>query len=109
MSRVWSIIGGTLGILSALGCGTRIIEESKSVTSGGALPTIQERLSQRVVIGTVVVKDGAQYVVRETEGGIERTVHVDQRTKLDPVTSGEMVRIYITDEGHATTLQRVID
>jgi hypothetical protein len=108
MSTVWSIIVGTLGIVSALGCGTRMIQETKSVTSGGALPTIQERLSERVVTGTLIAKDGTQYVVREIGGG-ERRVHVDQRTKLDPVTSGEMVRIYITDEGHATTLQRVID
>jgi hypothetical protein len=103
------MIGGTLGILSAFGCGTWMTEETKSVTSGGAFPTIQERLSQRVVTRTLVATDGTQYVVRVTAGGGERTVHVDQRTKLDPVTSGEMVRIYITDEGHATTLQRVID
>ncbi len=109
MNTVWSIIGGTLCILSALGCGTRMTEETKSVESGRALPTIHEHLSQRVVTGTLVTKDGTQYVVRETKGGAERTVHVDQRTKLDPVTSGEMVRIYITDEGHATTLQRLIE
>ena len=99
------IIVGTLMLLSALGCGMRM---TNAVESGRALPTNQERLSQRVVTGTLITKDGNEYVVRE-EGGVERTVHVDQRTKLDPVAAGEIVRIYITNDGHATTLQRVID
>ncbi len=109
MSTVWSIIGGTLVVLSALGCGTGMTEVTKSVESGRALPTIQERLSQRVVTGTLVTMDGNQYVGMECEGGVERAVHIDQRTKLDPVTAGETLRIYITDEGHATTLQRITD
>ena len=108
MHTVWSIIGAVL-VCGALGCGTRTPEVERSVESGKALPTIQERLSQRVVTGTLITKDGHEYVVREGEGGLERRVHVDQRTKLDSVTAGETVRIYITEEGHATTVQRVTD
>jgi hypothetical protein len=107
VNSVRSIIGGTLVLLSVLGCGMRASDGAKSADTGKVLPTIQERLSQRVVTGTLIKQDGSEYVVREAEGAVERTVHIDQRTKLDPVTAGETVRIYITEDGRATTLQRI--
>jgi hypothetical protein len=107
VSSMRSIIGGGLILLSALGCGTRTSDGARSAETGMVLPTIQERLSQRVVTGTLVRQNGSEYVVREAEGSVERTVRVDQRTKLDPVTAGETVRIYITEDGRATTLQRI--
>jgi hypothetical protein len=33
-------------------------------------------------------------------------IHVDKSTKLDPVKPGDMVKAYVTDQGHTTTLQR---
>jgi hypothetical protein len=107
VNSVRSIIGGTLVLLSILGCSTQASDGGRSADTGKVLPTIQERLSQRVVTGTLVRQNGSEYVVREAEGSVERTVRVDQRTKLDPVTAGETVRIYITEDGRATTLQRI--
>ena len=109
MNSARSIIGGALILLSTLGCGETANNGTRSVETGRVLPSIQERLTQRVINGTLIKKNGPEYVVKDAEGGVERMVHVDQQTNLDPVMTGETVRIYLTDEGHATTLQRITE
>jgi hypothetical protein len=49
--------------------------------------------------------DGEYYWVKHTDGK-EVKLHVDASTKLDKVVKGYRVKAYITDQGHATTLQR---
>ena len=109
MKVVRCLVGITLIMLMGSGCGTRAIEFQRPVESGKALPTIQERLTERVLTGTSITKNGNEYVVRDADAELERTVLVDQRTKLDAVATGETVRIYMTDEGQATTVQRVTE
>ena len=50
--------------------------------------------------------DGEFYQIRNTDGELVK-VHVDKSTKLDKVVEGDMVKAYVTDKGHVTTLQRV--
>lgn len=106
MRKMQNLTGATLVLLSTLGCGARA-SDGGSAEIHTVLPSIQERLSQRVINGTLIQTNGREYLVRDVEGGVERTVQVDQRTKLDPVATGETVRIYITDDNHATTVQRI--
>lgn len=36
----------------------------------------------------------------------EHIIHVDKSTKSDSVRPGDLVKAYVTDQGHTTTLQR---
>jgi hypothetical protein len=109
MKVVWGIFGSMLVMLMGSSCGTRTMEFQRPVESGRVLPTIQERLTERVLTGTLITKNGNEFVVRDVDADLERTVLVDQRIKLDAVATGETVRIYMTDEGQATTVQRVTE
>ena len=71
-----------------------------------ATPSIGERLTKDAVKGTLMKMDGEYYQIRNTDGELVR-VHVDKSTKLDKVVEGDMVKAYVTDKGHVTTLQRV--
>jgi hypothetical protein len=44
-------------------------------------------------------------VIKDDDGKQHR-VHVDKSTKLDKVVTGDLVKAYVTDQGHVTTLQR---
>lgn len=70
-----------------------------------AKPSIGERLTKDAVTGTLMRKDGEYYVIKNDDGEQVR-VHVDKSTKLDKVVEGDKVKAYMTDQGHATTLQR---
>jgi hypothetical protein len=105
MHTVWCFTGGLLVILSALGCGSR----TTSVDSGRVLPTIYERPRDQVVTGTLITKDRSDFVVRETVSDLQRTVYVDQRTQQDGMTTGETVRIYLTEDSHITMVQRITE
>ena len=48
-----------------------------------------------------------EYFVIEAEDGDQFIVHVDQRTRLEPVKTGDTVKAYITGTGLVETLQRV--
>jgi exosome complex RNA-binding protein Csl4 len=48
---------------------------------------------------------GEQYYIKDDEG-LEQKIHVDKSTKLDTVKVGDLVKAYVTDQGHTTTLQR---
>ena len=70
-----------------------------------ATPTIKERLTKDAVTGTLLSHDGEYYVIKDDDGKQHR-VHVDKSTKLDKVVEGDMVKAYVNDQGHVTTLQR---
>lgn len=71
-----------------------------------ATPTLGERITKDTVKGTLMKMEGEFYQIRNTDGELVR-VHVDKSTKLDKVVEGDMVKAYVTDKGHVTTLQRI--
>jgi hypothetical protein len=70
-----------------------------------ASPTIKERITKDTVKGTLMRTDGEYYWIKDSDGK-ETKIHVDKSTKMDKVVVGDMVKAYITDQGHTTTLQR---
>jgi hypothetical protein len=48
---------------------------------------------------------GEYYSIKDNDGK-EHKIHVDKSTKLDSVRPGDLVKAYVTDQGHTTTLQR---
>jgi hypothetical protein len=71
-----------------------------------AKPAMSERMSNEAVKGQLIRMDGDYLWIRE-DGGKEVRVHVDDRTKMDKVVPGDKVKAYITESGHATTVQRL--
>ena len=73
-----------------------------------ASPTLGERIKQNSVTGKV--QDiGTKYVsIRESDGETRR-VRVDDQTKMDRVAVGDQVKAYVSEDGYATTIQRVSD
>ncbi len=71
-----------------------------------ASPTLKERLTKDTIKGTLMKMEGEYYYIKDTDG-IEQRIHVDRSTKLDKVLPGDMVKAYVTDRGHTTTLERV--
>jgi hypothetical protein len=71
-----------------------------------AQPDLKERLMKDAVKGTLMQMNGEHYVIKD-DNGKEVQVHVDTSTKMDKVVKGDRVKAYITEKGHATTLQRV--
>ena len=71
-----------------------------------AQPDLKERLMKDAVKGTLMQMNGEHYVIKD-DNGKEVRIHVDTSTKMDKVVKGDRVKAYITEKGHATTLQRV--
>jgi hypothetical protein len=73
-----------------------------------ATPTVSERISKDSIKGRV--NDiGVKYVsIRDTDGE-SRRVRVDDNTKMDQVAVGDQVKAYVTEDGYASTIQRVIE
>lgn len=76
------------------------------MTHKEAKPDLKERLTKDAVKGTLMQMNGEHYVIKDDDGK-EVRVHVDNSTKLDKVLKGDRVKAYITEKGHATTLQRL--
>ncbi len=70
-----------------------------------ASPTIKERITKDTVKGTLMKVEGEYYYIKDNDGK-QTKVHVDKSTKMDKVVVGDMVKAYVTDKGHTTTLQR---
>ena len=96
---------GLLSMLVLLGSGLGVTYAADSLAEKEATPTIKERLTKDAVTGILMKKEGEFYYVRDSDGMVHR-IHVDKSTKLDPVRPGDMVKAYVTDQGHTTTLQR---
>ncbi|MEO8338138.1 MAG: hypothetical protein ABI604_00295 [Nitrospirota bacterium] len=97
----------TLSILTvvALGFGAGIVGAADPMSDKEATPTLGERLTKDTIKGTLMQMDGEYYSIKDTDGK-ESKIHIDKSTKLDKVVVGDKVKAYITDRGHATTLQR---
>src|SRR5262245_4301111 len=73
-----------------------------------ASPTMSERISKEYVSGRV--NDiGTKYVSIKENNGESRRVRVDDNTKMDLVAIGDNVNAYVSEDGYASTIQRVVD
>ena len=93
------LMGGLLGSGLGLGYAADPMAEKE------ASPTIKERLTKNTIKGTLMKIEGEYYSIKDDDGKQHR-IHVDKSTKLDKVMTGDMVKAYVTDQGHTTTLQR---
>ncbi len=73
-----------------------------------ASPTMSERISKDSIKGRVN-EIGAKYVSIRDHDGESRRVRVDDNTKMDQVAVGDQVKAYVTEDGYASTIQRVVD
>jgi hypothetical protein len=93
----------TVGLL--LGSGIGVIYAADAMGEKEASPTIKERLTKDTIKGTLMNIEGEYYAIKDNDGKVHK-IHVDKSTKLDKVMPGDMVKAYVTDQGHTTTLQR---
>jgi len=75
------------------------------MTDKEASPTIKERVTKDTITGTLMRTEGEYYWIKDSDGK-ENKIHVDKSTKMDKVVVGDMVKAYVTEQGHTTTLQR---
>lgn len=88
--------------ITAVGCAKNASERR------AATPTMSERISKESVTGRV--NDiGAKYISIKDNAGESRRVRVDDHTKMDQVAIGDQVKAYVTEDGYASTIQRVVD
>jgi hypothetical protein len=92
-----------VGGLMTVGMGSA--QAANPMSDKEASPTIKERITKDSVKGTLMKTEGEYYWIKD-EDGKEIKVHVDKSTKMDKVVVGDMVKAYVTDQGHTTTLQR---
>src|SRR5690349_16982523 len=98
---------GLLSILAVglLNSGLGVTYAADSLAEKEASPTIKERLTKDAIKGTLMSIEGEYYSIKDNDGKVHR-IHVDKSTKVDKVVAGDMVKAYVTDQGHTTTLQR---
>ena len=88
--------------LTAAGCAKNASERR------AASPTMSERMSKESVKGRV--NDiGSKYVTIKSDDGESRRVRVDDHTKMDQVAVGDQVKAYVSEDGYASTIQRIVD
>ena len=99
-------------VIGLMGSGLGTAYSANPIAEKEANPTINERITQETITGTLtrkegilMRKEGEYYYIRDNEGRVQR-IHVDKSTKLDKVITGDLVKAYVTDQGHTTTLQR---
>jgi hypothetical protein len=85
---------------SMAGC-TQNVSEKRAVS-----PTMGERIKQDSVTGKVHDL-GARHVSIKDDAGETTRVRVDDQTKMDQVTIGDQVKAFVSDDGYASTIQRV--
>lgn len=85
--------------------GIGVAQADNPMSDKEASPTMKERITKDTVKGTLMKTEGEYYWIKDNDGK-EVKIHVDKSTKMDKVVPGDMVKAYITDKGHTTTLQR---
>ena len=88
--------------MTAAGCAKNASERR------AASPTMSERISKESVKGRVN-ELGKNYVSIRNDTGESRRVRVDDHTKMDQVAVGDQVKAFVSDDGYASTIQRVVD
>ncbi len=92
-------------MMGLLGSGVGVTYADNPMADKEASPTIKERLTKDTIEGTLMNIEGEYYAIKDNDGKVHK-IHVDKSTKLDKVVPGDMVKAYVTDQGHTTTLQR---
>ena len=92
-------------MVGVMGTGIGMASAADPMAEKEATPTIKERLTKDTIKGTLMKIEGEYYVIKDNDG-VQHKIHVDKSTKLDKVVAGDMVKAYVTDKGHTTTLQR---
>jgi hypothetical protein len=92
-------------VVGLLSLGLGVSYAADAVAEKEATPTIKERLTKETIKGTLMTIKGEYYSIKDHDGK-EHIIHVDKSTKSDPVKPGDLVKAYVTDQGHTTTLQR---
>lgn len=92
-------------MVGLLGLGIGVTYAVNPTAEKEAAPTLKERLTKDTINGTLMNIEGEYYIIKDDDGKQHR-IHVDKSTKLDTVKAGDMVKAYVTDKGHTTTLQR---
>ena len=101
-------IGIMAMILAAVGLNLSVVGCAKNASEKRAVsPTMAERLKQDSITGRV--NDiGARHVSIKNDAGETRRVRVDDQTKMDQVAIGDQVKAFVSDDGYASTIQRVV-
>jgi hypothetical protein len=97
---MWSMIA-----VAFLGFSPTVMAASNPQSDKEATPTLKERITKDAIKGTLMKMEGEYYWIKDNDGK-ENKIHVDKSTKMDKVVVGDMVKAYVTDQGHTTTLQR---
>ena len=92
-------------MVGLMGTGIGMASAADPMAEKEASPTIKERLTKDTIKGTLMKIEGEYYVIKDNDG-VQHKIHVDKSTKMDKVMAGDMVKAYVTDKGHTTTLQR---
>ena len=95
-----AITTGMIVHLSLMGCADTAVEKR------AAKPELRERLKQDAITGEVTDVGTKHVAIRQMNGETMR-VRVDDNTKMDNVTAGDKVKAYVSDDGYASTIQRV--
>ena len=96
-----AIIIAAVGLnLSVVGCAQNASEKR------AASPTMAERFKHDSVTGRVT-DIGARHVSIKEDAGETTRVRVDDQTKMDQVAIGDQVKAFVSDDGYASTIQRV--
>ncbi|HKR79738.1 MAG TPA: hypothetical protein VJR69_08535 [Nitrospira sp.] len=101
--RTWMVVMLSTALalqLTAAGCAKNASERR------AASPTMSERLSKESVTGRVNAI-GARYVSIRDEQAESRRVRVDDETKMDQIAVGDQVKAYVSEDGYASTIQRL--
>jgi hypothetical protein len=92
-------------MMGLLGFGIGATYAADPTAEKEASPTVKERLTKDTIKGTLMNIVGEYYYIKDDDGK-EQKIHVDKSTKMDKLVVGDMVKAYVTDQGHTTTLQR---
>jgi len=95
----------TVLTLGLLGAGSAV-QSADPTSQKDVSPTLKERLTKDTIKGTLMRTEGEYYYIKDDDGK-EQKIHVDKSTKMEKVMPGDMVKAYVTDQGHTTTLERV--
>ena len=95
----------SLFVMVLMAFGTGLSQAADPMSDKEASPTLKERITKDTVKGTLLKVDGPYYWIKDNDAK-EIKVHVDKSTKMDKVKVGDLVKAYINDQGHTTTLQR---
>ena len=96
---------GVLVMLSAVTFCVGTVSAADPMKEKKPPPSMGERLTKDAIKGTLIKKSGEFYTIKDNDA-IEHKVHVDKSSKMDTVKEGDMVKAYVTEKGHVTTLQR---